>query len=394
MKRPNLWRGLFILAIGAFFAYRYTGLGGWVYPVLVAVFGLAGLLSLAGRLPARWQNLALNLGISLLFLDFVFAEINLGEVGRALAQANYWWLLPSTLFVLLHVYFRTLRWQRLLKPMGEVGFWPAFRGLVIGITGNTVLPARAGEFLRAYVLGRSTGLPKTGVFATLVVERIFDGLTVLLVLLAVIILGVRNEMLQTAGILGGVFYLGAMVAVFIFMTKRHWADTLVNKFLPARPAKTVLGLLDGFHSGLAVLKNPRDLAVVTFWNALTWIMIPISLWFPLLAFDFGAPIPWQAPVLLLPALALGLTIPGAPGGVGVIQAAVKLTLDLTFAGLPVAPNFAETVAAAGILIHLAQFVPEIIPGIISFMYEGLSAGEISAGRSLAAPDVQVATQAE
>ncbi len=392
MKRANLGRSLIILALAAFFAYRYSqpSAQGTVYLGLTTLFAALGLFSLIGRLPKRWQNIALNLGISLFFLDFVFAEINFKEVLQAFATANYWMLIPSTIFVLLHLYFRTLRWQWLLKPMGQVSFWPAFRGLVIGITGNAVLPARAGEFLRAYVLGRSTGLSKTGVFATLVVERIFDGLTVLLVLVAVIIWGVRDDTLQMAGILGAIFYIGAMVALFLFMTKRHWADALINRFLPHHWARRISGLLDGFSSGLAILKNPRQLGMVTLWNIFTWVMIPISFWFALLAFDFGAPVPWQAPVLMLPAMALGLTIPAAPGGLGVVQAAVKLTLDLTFADLPVAANFEESVAAATILIHVSQFLPEIIPGFISFIYEGLSTGDLQAGRAMATDPPEVA----
>lgn len=382
MKRANLGRGLFILLIAAFFGFRYYQLGNMLHVAYIIVFVGMGLLSLINQLPTRWQNMTLNLGISLIFLDFVFAEINLAEVGEAFATANYWMLIPSTILVLLHLYFRTLRWQWLLKPMGDISFWPAFRGLVIGITGNTVLPARAGEFLRAYVLGRSTGLSKTGVFATLVVERIFDGLTVLLVLLAVIILGVRNEVLQTAGILGGIFYVGVIVSLILFMVKRHWADYLINRFLPENLGEMAIGLLDGFSSGLEILKNPCQLGMVTLWNILTWVMIPVSFWFTLMAFDFGSPIPWQAPVLMLPAMALGLTIPGAPGGVGLVQAAVKLTLDLTFVGLPVAANFEESVAAASILIHISQFGPEVIPGVISFMYEGLSTKDLGTRQGL------------
>jgi uncharacterized protein (TIRG00374 family) len=383
MKRANLGRGLVLLIVASFFTYRYIQSDNLVYFIFLLIFGGLGLLSLANWMPANWQNVGLNLGISLLFLDFVFAEIEWRSFGQALAGANYWMLIPTTLALLFHLYFRTLRWQWLLKPMGEVSFWPAFRGLVIGIMGNTVLPARAGEFLRAYVLGRSTGLPKTGVFATLVVERIFDGLTVLLVLVVVIILGVRNEDLQRAGMLGAVFYLGAMVGVIVFVTQRRLADWVINKFLPQGLAKPILGILDGFSSGLAVLKNPRQLGMVIFWNILTWIFIPISFWFTLLAFDFGAPVPWTAPVLMLPALALAFTVPGAPGGVGLAQLAVKLTLDTTFAGLPVAPSFEETVAAASIIIHISQLGPEVILGAISFMIEGLSTTDIQAGRQMA-----------
>ncbi|MCQ3975791.1 MAG: hypothetical protein DPW09_20335 [Anaerolineae bacterium] len=379
-------RSLIILGIAVFFGYRYSQLGHPVYLAYIILFGGLGTLGLVNQLPSRWQNLALNLGISLFFLDFVFAEINLADVWQAMASANYWLLLLSMAMVVAHIYFRTVRWQWLLKPMGHVAFWPACRALVIGIAGNTVLPARAGEFLRAYVLGRSTGLSKTGVFATLVVERIFDGLTVLLVLLAVIVLGVHNERLQLIGILGAIFYVGVMVGLIVFMAKRHWADALIHKFLPSGLAQKVLGLLDGFSSGLAVLKNPAQLAMVTLWNILTWTFIPISFWFALLAFDFGSPAPWQAPLLMLPAMALGLTVPAAPGGVGLVQAAIKLTLDLTFAGLPVAANFQESVAAAGILIHFTQFAPEVIPGIFFFMVEGLSTSEVGAGRSLTQPD--------
>ncbi len=383
MNKANIGRGLFILAVTVFFVYRYVELGSPIYMVYIALFGGLGLLSLPGLLSARWQNVTLNLGISLLFLDLVFAEINWDEFAQALAEANYWWLIPSTICVLIHLYFRTLRSQALLKPMGNVPFWPAFRALNIGILGNTVLPARAGEFLRAYVLGRSTGLAKTGVFATIVVERIFDGLTVLLILFGVIIIGVRNEKLQQAGLVGGVFYVGAIVALILFMAKRHWADAIINKLFPDKLAEFALGILDGFSSGLAILKNPHHLSMAIVWNILTWAIIPFSFYFALLTFDFGVPIPWPAPVLLLPALALALTIPGAPGGVGLVQFATKLTLDTTFVDLPVASNFAEIVAAASILLHLSQLGPEVIIGAISFVIEGLSTSDVQAGREMA-----------
>lgn len=386
MKRAHLGRGLVLLIVAGFFTFRYIQSDTLAYLIFLILFGGLTALTLINRVPANWQNIGLNLGISLLFLDFVFADIEWSRFSQALANANYWMLVPSTVALMIHLYFRTLRWQWLLKPMGEVPFWPAFRGLVIGIMGNTVLPARAGEFLRAYVLGRSMGLSKTGVFATLVVERIFDGVTVLLVLLAVIILGVRNEDLQRAGMLGAVFYVGAMVGVIVFVTQRHWADWFINKFLPRNLAAPILGILDGFTSGLAVLKNPSQLTMVVLWNVLTWVFIPISFWFALLAFDFGSPVPWTAPVLMLPALALAFTVPGAPGGVGLAQLAVKLTLTTTFSGLVTAPDFEETVAAASIIIHVSQLGPEVILGAFSFMIEGLSTSDIQAGRQMASTE--------
>ena len=375
-----------MLAMAGFFGYRYADLGSSVYIGYIAVLVGVGLLSLIGVMPTRWQTLTLNLGISLVFLDFVFAEIDLTDVASTLASANYWMLIPSTVFVMLHLYFRTLRAQWVLKPMGDVGFWPAFRALVIGIAGNAVLPARAGEFLRAYVLGRSTGLSATGVFATLVVERIFDGLSVLLFLLVIVVFGVRDESFQLFGILGGLFYVGALVGLVVFIVKRDWIDAVVKRRLPEDLAKIMLDLFDNFASGLRVLKNPQQLSMVIFWNFFTWIVIPISFWFALLAFDFGAPIPWQAPVLMLPALGIALSVPGPPGGVGLFQTAVALTLELTFADLPKVANFDVVVGAAGIVIHLSQFGPETLLGVISFMIEGLSTKDIAAGQRITQSD--------
>jgi hypothetical protein len=200
-------------------------------------------------------------------------------------------------------------------------------------------------------------------------------------------LGINSPVLQQAGIMGAILYLGALAVLILFLAQRHWADVVIHKLLPPNIASPVLKILDGFLSGLAILKSPRDWSRVLLWNICTWIPIPISFWFALAAFDFGAVIPWQAPVLLLPAMALALTIPGAPGGIGLVQFSVKLTLDATFANLNVAADFAEQVAAASIVIHLSQFVPEVIPGIISFMVEGLSSKDISAGTQISDSEV-------
>ncbi len=390
MNRGNLIRGLILIAVAGFFVFRYFQIESSVYYFYIAIFIGVGLLSLFGFVSTRWQNVALNLGISLVFLDFVFAEIDWAKFFDALKNANYWWLIPSTIFLLIHLYFRTLRWQWLLKPMGDVSFWPGFRALCIGITGNVVLPARAGEFIRAYVLHRSTGLSGVGVFATLVVERIFDGLTVLLVLLGVIMLGVRNEDLQRAGVVGTIFYGGALVVLVVFILKRDWADFLIHKLLPKNLAEIAANIFNKFVDGLAVLKNPYQLGMVVIYNILLWAAIPISFWFALQTFDFGSPVPWTTAVLMLPAMALALTIPGAPGGVGLVQFAVKLTIDSTFTGLVIANDFVEKVAAASILIHFSQFAPEVVLGVISFMYEGLNTSDIKAGQQLAADEEAVA----
>src|SRR5262245_53668295 len=111
LKRAHLWRGLFTLLFAGFFGYRYCVS---VYPIYIAFLlflGGIGLLSLINRAPRSWQNLGINLGISLFFLGFVFGEINLSEMGEALVNANYGLLVMSMVMIGVHIVFRTFRSQ-------------------------------------------------------------------------------------------------------------------------------------------------------------------------------------------------------------------------------------------------------------------------------------------
>lgn len=380
-------RILLLLAIGGFFAYRWWVLGGWFHIGAALVFGLIALVGVVGLygatlISARHQTLALNVGVSLVFLDLVFARIEWGSMWGALAGANYWMMLPSFALVIVSLFLRTWRWQWLLRAMGRVPFGPAFRAANIGIGANMVLPARAGEFLRAYVLGRATDTSKTAVFATLVVERIFDGLTILLSLVVVVLLGVRSPQLKRIGSVGGIFYLGALAGVSLFYFRQAWFASLIERLLPESWASRILDLLRAFTTGLHVLRDGRQLLVVSLQSLLIWFVIGWSFYPVTLAFDFGAPVPLFTPFLLLPLLALGLTIPSAPGGVGIMQIMGVLALQLSFAavGARLAPDFEEQAAAFSLLMHFSQAAPEIALGAWAFLAEGLTWGEVEAGR--------------
>lgn len=376
---------LVLALLAVFFVYRSVSLGDGVHISMAVFFAAIALLAMANRLPANWRTNVLNIGVSLFFLDLVFAQLNLREVGTALAAARWWWMVPSVAALMVHLLFRIWRWQWLLKPVGEIPFAPAFRAGMIGIGGNMVLPARAGEFLRAYVIGRSTGISKTGAFATVVVERIFDGLTMLLILVGLVLFGVSDAQLQKIGMVGAAFYLLALVGIILFLTRRHWFEALVGRLLPVALAEKVLALMAAFAGGLESLRDGKQLFMVTILSLATWAFIPLSFYPVLLAFDFHAPVPFFAAVLLLPMLAFGLTIPGAPGGVGLFEGAGYLTLAISFQliGAPLVTDEQKAVvAAAVVLVHISQALPEALLGLWAFFAEGLTAGDIQAGRKI------------
>ena len=384
-NRQTLVPGAVLGLITTFFIWRSLQLQGTFHISMAALYASLTVLTFIGRLRGSWRSNALNFGIALLFLDLVFAGLPMEDVGAALAEANLWMIFPSMVALGCHLVVRIWRWQVLLKPMGEIPFGPAFRAGMIGIGGNMVLPAKAGEFLRAYVIGRSCNISKSGAFATLVVERIFDGLTVLSFLILLVLFGVQDPTLRPFAIAGTIFYLLALVGVIFFMLRREWVEALIERLLPAQLAKTVLSLAKGFASGLESLQNARRLGLVAFLSVITWAFIVLSFQPILAAFDYGVPLPWFASVLMVPMVALGLTIPGAPAGVGPFQwfGMLAMTVSFQVAGTPLeTPQQLAIAAAAVVLVHVTQAVPEALLGLWAFFKEGLTAGDIQAGQEI------------
>jgi uncharacterized protein (TIRG00374 family) len=384
IDKGRVGRAAASLLLAGFFSYRYAVSGQPIYPLLAGVLLAAAVAGWfrAGR--NRWHELTLNLGASALFLDLVFSRIAFAEMVRALAAANYWLAIPSMSLILLSVVTRCWRWRWLLASTGDLPFAPLFSSLNIGIAGNMVLPARAGEFLRAYALSRRSPVSATTAFATIVVERIFDGLTVLAALLLVIVLaGVQSAELRAMGYAGAVFYLGAIGAVLIFYFRQDWVGRLVNNLLPAAWRGRALSLLGSFMEGLHILRNWRQLAMVVALSALSWFIIAASTWPILLAFDFGAAVPLFTPFLLVAILALGMMVPVAPGGLGIFQYAAVLSLQLSFAASTVQqPGFAETAAAFSLALHFTQALPEVLLGLWFFLRAdlNLSQAQLSVGQ--------------
>src|SRR5690606_24233893 len=128
----------------------------------------------------RWIFLALGFVISGVFVYLALRGLNLREVWLDLRGANYWWLVPGVLVYFVAVWARTWRWHYLLRPIKRIRLAELFPVVVIGYMGNNVYPFRAGEVIRAYVLERNEGVRISASLATIVVERIFDGLVMLI----------------------------------------------------------------------------------------------------------------------------------------------------------------------------------------------------------------------
>ena len=307
----------------------------------------------------------ISLGAVWLFLHYV----DLGQMGQALARMHLIYLLPSAALYILHYAMRALRWQYLMRPVARVPFRPLFAAILIGFLGNNLLPAHLGELVRAYVLGRSQGVSKSATFATIVLERVYDGLTVLFLLLVVFVFMdlpqgevsgsfITTEHLRSAGWLGLAFFAGLMVLLQAFRWQKERALKVCRfclKPLPRRAAHSLLEILDAFAEGLS-LSKASDLLFIALYSLGVWLCLGLWAWSLFPAFDLHLGI--MAGVLMEVVVALALLIPSAPAFLGTFHLAAVATL--AFMGAPA--GVAGSYAMALWLIHF------VITNIIGLYY--------------------------
>src|SRR4030066_62068 len=149
-------------------------------PSLIRVMLNRGAFNRYGRMRhmKRWQ-FWLGLLISALFLYLVLRKIDYTQLWQVLKSANYWWLIPGVGVYFIAFWVRSWRWHYLLRPLKAIPTRKMFPIVTMGYAGNNIFPARAGEVVRAVVLKRKQGVPISASLATIIGERVFDGIGML-----------------------------------------------------------------------------------------------------------------------------------------------------------------------------------------------------------------------
>ncbi len=323
----------------------------------------------------RWQ-FWLGLAISLLFLYFALRGLGLKDLGDALRGANYAWLLPGVAVYFIAVWVRAWRWHYLVRPVKSVPTRKMFPIVAIGYMGNNIYPARAGEVFRALFLKSREGVPISTSLATIIVERIFDGV----VMLAFVFLNLPElarltadsgfvGSIQTVALWGTAAFFGALLVFLLaamYPEKSYdLVSRLVNRLLPERFRQTVLSLVDKFLGGLGALRSPRDALMIFFTSAIIWLLETWKYWFVMHAFPFQ--VSFFALMLMNGIVNLATTIPSAPGYVG--------TFDAPGIAVLTAYGVDKAVAAAYTLVlHIALWVPITALGAYYFLREGMKLG--------------------
>jgi uncharacterized protein (TIRG00374 family) len=320
-----------------------------------------------------WRG-ALGLLLSAGFLVWTLRGVSLAEVSRSLADASLPLLIATALVATLIFPLRALRWRVILDPVApRLPFGPLWRSTAIGMMVNNVVPARAGELARAYALTRERPeVPFSTAFASLAVDRAFDGIVIVLLLVVSMLdpafpPGTRIAGHPVANWAGGgavvlVLVLGALYLVVLFPGRLIGMYELFARRIAPRLEARGRDALLAFAGGLGALRSPRRFLQVFAWTLLHWLVAAASFWIGFKA--FGIAVPVTAALFLQGLIALGVALPSSPGFFGVFEAFAKAGLGV----YDVAPALAVSWAIG---YHLLSFIPITVLGAYYFVRLGM-----------------------
>jgi hypothetical protein len=322
---------------------------------------------------ALWTGWAISLG----FIVWAVMKMDLTKVWGALLIADYRWVVPAAILNIVLLIGRGFRWRHFIAPIKEVSFMSSFSALCIGFMANMVLPARIGEFVRAYVLAKKESIPKSSAFATVVIERAFDGLSVVVMMLLVFALveppdanDVFWVTLKIGGVTASIFFIIFFTGLYLFHRQVKFMVWIVDKLialLPAQYGEKAQEIIESFRQGFAAIDNGHRVIKIVLWCIFVWGAAAPFNYFIFQAFNLDLPL--SASFLVLLSQILGVMIPSAPGFIGVYHAA-------TIAGLMFYGVDSELALSVSLVLHIIMFTMQTLPGLIFLWMEQFSLGDI------------------
>ena len=312
--------------------------------------------------------------LAIALFAWFLSRANLSAVAAEIAHARADLIIWSVIIGAVTPVVRAFRWRYLLDPIAPTRFGPVLRATIIGFAALALLPARAGDVIRPYLVARTEGLNTASVFATIVMERALDVVAVLVLLASFVWVFNGRAILTTAmlapiqasAMLASGVVIALMAVMWTMATHPERIERLVarsDRLLPRRMALTLARLARTFSEGFKVAREPRALAIALLWSFPLWVSFAFQGW--LVTRAFGIVIPVAASFLIQAMLVIGVAVP-TPGGVGSFHEAYRIAVTVFFR----APNNAAVSAA--LVLHAVSFFTVFIPGIVIMAREGMS----------------------
>ncbi|MGE5619265.1 MAG: lysylphosphatidylglycerol synthase transmembrane domain-containing protein [Sphingomonadaceae bacterium] len=322
-----------------------------------------------------------GIAVSALLVYLMARSVELASVARAFAEADYAFVLPAVALYFAGVVVRTTRWWVLLGPVRRPSLRRLFVVQVMGFMANDILPLRAGEAVRAYVLWRKERLDPSTTVATIVVERILDGLVLTgFLIVAGLLMPLESWLTQLAWVASAAFVAAVAVVVALGVVPGPVVAlvSLLVSPLPRRVGELGVGMARRFVEGLGVVKRGSDAAAVVGLSVVAWLLEAGMYYVLMFSFPFQPQL--LASVLGAAAANLGTMVPSSPGYVG--------TFDVPLSAVLVGTFHVDLSTAAGytLLVHATLILPVTLLGLLFAWREGLSLRRIATERVTASGD--------
>jgi hypothetical protein len=322
------------------------------------------------------RKLAAGLLVSALFLWLAGRGIDWGDFREALRTTRYLYLVPAVIFTMLGHFSRALRWKYMMAPIKDCGIGSLWPATAIAFMVNNLLPARLGEFVRAFVIGRTERVSRSASFATIVYERVVDVFVLILLLWYCMMRISGPEWLsRSAGILI-VFNVALFLLLWAMVRWRARFRSMLDRAIHPLPAGTkqrVHGSAGAFIDGLGVLTRPSSLFPIAALSVAVWGCALLAVYCCVLAFRMD--VPPMASVFLIVLISLGSMIPSAPAFLGTMQYACVVGLGVYLVDRSHALAFST-------VYHATQFFPITLAGLYYAWRAHLGLAELS-GRNTA-----------
>lgn len=321
--------------------------------------------------------ISISLLVSAVLLFFTFRGLGAEQFLNNLRRLHLPLLVIAVLIYFLAVAVIALRWQFLLRAAQQIPLHSLTRIVIIGYMGNTVYPLRAGEALRAYLLHRNHQVPFARASATILVERVFDGLVMLsFVLLGLLLTDAKSAQVKAIAAVTAPVFVGAMLGLFFLAARPNRLRQLIHSLLgilPRRLGAAIGDISDDIIAGLKGLRSRAYLIGAVASSFVTWALEAGVYW--TVMFAFGLELSYPLALLTVGTVNLAGLIPASPGQVGVYEFVVSGILIA--AGLP-----AATAAAYAVVTHVTFALPLTVVGFFFLVRQGMGWADITSAREL------------
>ncbi|MBI4978555.1 MAG: flippase-like domain-containing protein [Spirochaetes bacterium] len=326
-------------------------------------------------------QLAVGIIISVVFIYFTFRKLDLGKILESIRAVNLFYVMLAVVINTGILVLRGIRWRELIPTQKHIHTGTLISATYIGYMANNIFPAKVGEIVRPYMLGAKEGISKTSAFASVVMERLIDGLSafIILIILTFTFPDLNENMRRAFPAMHidlrqfavAIFVLFAAMFTFLMFLRfgREQALSIVRFFLKPFPkvlGEKVIQVIHKFTDGIGFAYYPRSIIITVIYTLVYWAALGFGLMFLLFAFPFSAslPAPYLTALWVLCISGLGFSIPSAPSNIGTFEFACVFALVLSGVN-------ANDAASYALVSHAVSAIPQIIVGFICLLTSGI-----------------------